>query len=297
MKQQRIGFLDIASILTCGFFALVCFFPLYYVFINTISDNQMVSRGDIVFVPAGIHFRNYLEIFKIRGIGRAVGVSVARTVTGTLFTLLSASFLGYCMIKQEYLHRKFWYRFLIVTMYFNAGLIPWYLTMNALKLTNNFMGYVLPALVSPFNMILIKTYMETIPASLEESAELDGAGYIMRYIKIILPLAKPILATVAVFSAVGQWNSFMDTVYLMTDSRLHTLQFVLYRFLHETDAIAAMMRVGAGSTVNPDTLKNLLSPKGVRFAVTMVTMLPILMVYPFMQRYFVKGIMIGAIKG
>jgi putative aldouronate transport system permease protein len=296
MKKQKIGFLDVFSIAITGLFALACFFPLYYVFINTISNNEMVSRGDIVFVPVGIHFKNYLEIFKIRGIGRALGVSVARTILGTFFQLLSASFLGYCMIKQEYLHRKFWYRFLIVTMYFNAGLIPWYLTMNGLRLTNNFLGYVLPSLVSSFNMILIKTYMETIPSSLEESAQLDGAGYVMRYVRIMLPLAKPILATVAVFSAVGQWNAFMDTVYLMTDSKYHTLQFVLYRFLHETDAIAAMMRMGAGG-MDPAALKNLLSPKGVRFAVTMVTMLPILLVYPFMQRYFVKGIMIGAVKG
>jgi putative aldouronate transport system permease protein len=266
------------------------------VFINTISDNTMVARGEVVIVPIGFHLRNYVEIFKLRGLLQATGVSVARTVIGTVFTLLSASFLGYCMTKREYWHRKFWYRFLIVTMYFNAGIIPWYLMMNSLRLTNNFWGYVLPALVSPFNMILIKTFIESIPASLEESAEIDGAGYITRYVKLILPLAKPILATIAVFAAVGQWNSFMDTVYLMTDSRYHTLQFILYRFLNETNRIADMMK--RSSSVNAGMLlSQQLTPRGVLFAVTMVTLLPILLVYPFMQRYFVKGIMIGAIKG
>jgi ABC-type glycerol-3-phosphate transport system permease component len=145
-------------------------------------------------------------------------------------------------------------------------------------------------------MILIKTFIESIPASLEESAEIDGAGYITRYVKLILPLAKPILATIAVFAAVGQWNSFMDTVYLMTDSRYHTLQFILYRFLNETNRIADMMK--RSSSVNAGMLlSQQLTPRGVHFAVTMVTLLPILLVYPFMQRYFVKGIMIGAIKG
>jgi putative aldouronate transport system permease protein len=296
MKKQKISGLDIGIYLTCGLFTLICFYPLYYVFINTISDNTLVSRGDIVLFPQGFHLRNYLEIFKLRGILNAATVSIARTVIGTFFTLVSASFLGYCMAKKEYWHHKFWYRFLIITMYFNAGIIPWFLTMSALRLTNNFLGYVLPALVSPFNMILIKTFIESIPPSLEESAEIDGAGYLTRYTRIVLPLSKPILATVAVFAAVGQWNSFMDTVYLMTDSRYHTLQFVLYRFLHEANHIADMMR--RSSSINMDVIMSqILTPMGVRFSVTMVTMIPILLVYPFLQRYFVKGIMIGAIKG
>jgi putative aldouronate transport system permease protein len=138
--------------------------------------------------------------------------------------------------------------------------------------------------------------MESIPPSLEESAEIDGAGHITRYARIVLPLAKPILATIAVFAAVGQWNSFMDTVYLMTDSKYYTLQFILYRFLRETDQIAETIRrsgaVNAAAIVNQQ-----LTPMGVRFTVTMVTMLPIILVYPFLQRYFVKGIMIGAVKG
>jgi putative aldouronate transport system permease protein len=296
MKKQAISALDICLYVVCGLFTLLCFYPLYYVFINTISDNTLVARGEVVIVPIGFHLRNYVEIFKLRGLLQATGVSVARTVIGTVFTLLSASFLGYCMTKREYWQRKFWYRFLIVTMYFNAGIIPWYLMMNALRLTNNFWGYVLPALVSPFNMILIKTYIESIPASLEESAEIDGAGYLTRYIKLILPLAKPILATIAVFAAVGQWNSFMDTVYLMTDSRYHTLQFILYRFLNETNRIADMMKRSSSMSAEI-ILSQQLTPRGVHFAVTMVTLLPILLVYPFMQRYFVKGIMIGAIKG
>ncbi|MDR2177066.1 MAG: carbohydrate ABC transporter permease [Treponema sp.] len=297
MIKQKINGLDIGIYIVTLFFTLLCFYPFYYVFINTISDNDLVVRGDVVLYPLGLQFRNYLEIFKINELPHAAFISVARTVVGTAFTLISSAFLGYCMTKHEYWYRKFWYRFIIITMYFNAGVIPWYLLMNSLRLTNNFFGYILPALVSPFNLILIKTYIESIPISLEESAEIDGAGYIIRFTKITLPLAQPIMATIAVFAAVGQWNSFMDTVYLMTDSRYFTLQFLLYKFLKETDQLANMMRSGAGVNAAAMVSAQQITPMGVHFTVTMVTLIPILLVYPFFQRYFVKGIMIGAVKG
>jgi putative aldouronate transport system permease protein len=297
IKQQKLGGLDIGVYAVTFIFTLLCFYPFYYVFINTISDNDLVTRGEVVLYPMGVQFRNYQEIFKIKELPQATLVSIARTVIGTLCTLLSSAFLGYCMTKQEYWRRKFWYRFIIITMYFNAGVIPWYLLMNGLHLTNNFLGYILPALVSPFNLILIKTYIESIPASLEESAEIDGAGYVTRFAKIALPLAQPIIATIAVFAAVGQWNSFMDTVYLMTDSKYFTLQFMLYKFLKETDQLANMMRNSVGVNAASIVAAQQLTPLGVRFTVTMVTLIPILLVYPFFQRYFVKGIMIGAVKG
>jgi putative aldouronate transport system permease protein len=294
MNKQAIEPMDIIIILVTVVFTFLCFYPFWYVFINSISDNDAVNRGDVTIIPLGIHIRNYLEVFKMKRIPPAMLVSFARTAIGTVFTVLSSSLLGFCMIKKEYWHRKFWYRFLIVTMYFNAGVIPWYLLMVNLHLTNNFLGYILPALVSPFNMILIKTYMESIPASLDESAEIDGAGYLKRYFKIAIPLTKPILATVAVFSAVGQWNAFMDTVFLMTDSRYFTLQFLLYRLLNEAEMLALEMRDTGGMTAQSVYE---MTPMGIRFTVTMVTLIPIIMVYPFLQRYFIKGIMIGAIKG
>ena len=141
--------------------------------------------------------------------------------------------MGYLFTKKEMGEERFEYRFVIVTMYFNAGIPPWFITMMNLGLTNNFLAYILPYIVQPFNIILIKTYIEAMPNSLQESAQLDGAGYLVIFFKIILPLITPILATVAVFSAVNQWNSFTDTLFLMTDSKYYTLQFVLYRYLNE----------------------------------------------------------------
>lgn len=277
-------------------FTLLCIFPFYYLFINTISDNTLVSKGLIIFFPKGIHFANYKKIFEIRGLVNSLMISVARTVLGTFLTLFGTTFLGYAFSRKELWHRTWCYRFVIVTMYFNAGIIPWYINMKNLGLTNNFLAYIIPGIVSPFSLVLFKTYVESIPPSLEESAQLDGAGYMKRYFHLIIPLCKPIIATLAVFSAVGQWNSFTDTLFLMTDTKLYSLQYTLSQYLNESNALAESLRQAAsdGMQVN---LSAVLTPTSVKMTVSMVAVIPILLVYPFFQRYFVNGIMIGAVKG
>lgn len=279
-----------------GIFTLLCFLPFYYLFINTISDNELVTKGMILWYPKGIHFNNYLDVLRLRGLGTALLVSVARTVLGTALTIIGTSFLGYALTKQELWHRKVWYRFVVVTMYFNAGIIPWFINMKNLGLTNNFLAYILPGTISAYSLILFKTYVESIPTSLEESAELDGAGYLVRYAKIIMPLCKPILATLIVFSAVGHWNNFMDTVFLVTDSELYTLQYVLYQYLNEANSLADTLKNMSEMGVQVDA-SQLLTPTAVKMTISMVVVIPILCVYPFFQKYFVGGIMIGAVKG
>lgn len=279
-----------------GIFTLICIFPFYYIFINTISDNTLVTSGQISFYPRGIHFENYVNAFKLKDLFSAATISVLRTVIGTVFVVFCASFPAYAFTRSEYWGKKFWYKFVIITMYFNAGVIPVYLTYRSLGLLNNFWVYILPAVVSPFNLILCKTYIESIPAALEESAEIDGAGYLTRYFRIILPLAKPILATIAIFAAVGQWNSFMDCVLYIKNSKLFTLQYILQLYLTQANALASIMQSdpSAMTGVDPSTL---LTPITVRYTISIITILPILVVYPFFQKYFVKGIMIGAVKG
>ena len=275
---------------------LACIFPFYYLFINTISDNELVRLGRIQLFPQGIHFENYVQVMKIPGILDALFVSVARTVLGTLWTVGGCAFLGYLCTKQEMWLRKVWYRLIIVTMYFSAGLIPWYMNLRMLGFLDNFCVYVIPGLVSPYNVILVKTFIEALPGSLEESATLDGAGYGRVFISIIMPLITPILATLCIFSAVGQWNSFTDTMMLMPSGKYYTLQFLLYKYQNEASSLAALVRntQDSSSLANVATKQTALS---VRKTVAMVVTLPILCVYPFFQRYFVKGIMIGAVKG
>lgn len=277
-------------------FTLLCAFPFYYLFINTISDNELIKAGTITFIPRGVHFDNYIALTGVHNLGAAILVSVLRTVLGTVLTVLASAFSGYLATKKEMWARQFWYRFMVVTMYFNAGLIPWYLNMSMLGLTNNFMAYIIPSIVAPFNIILVKTFIESIPGELEESAAIDGAGYIRRFIMIIFPLCKPILATIAVFSALGHWNSFIDSLIIMGGRpELQTLQHKLYNYLQKTSNLKALM--DSGRAITAEMVKQTLNERSIKFTVAMVSIIPILCVYPFLQKYFQRGIMIGAVKG
>ncbi|KRE45392.1 carbohydrate ABC transporter permease [Paenibacillus sp. Soil522] len=292
-KNNRITIFDVINYSLFALFTLACLFPFYYLFINTISNNDLSSRGLVMFLPQEIHFNNYIQVFKIPGLGNATLVSFGRTLIGTVLTVAASGFLGYLFSKPTMWGRKFWYRFLITTMYFNAGIIPWFLIMLKLGLVNNFLAYVVPGIVSPFFIILVKTFVESTPISLQESAQLEGAGNLTIFWKIVMPLITPILATIAIFSAIGQWNSFQDTLFLVTDSNLFTLQFILYRYFNGATSLATLMQSGATDT----SLANMQTATSIRTTVSMVVVIPILLVYPFFQRFFVKGIMIGAVKG
>jgi len=277
-------------------FTLLCTFPIYYLFINTISDNRLVQAGLINLYPVGIHFSNYISLLEVGELINAAFISVSRTVIGTLVMVLASAFVGYLVTQQKMLGRKFIYRFIIITMYFNAGLIPWFLNIMMLGLTNNFWGYIIPGIVAPFNIILVKTYIESLPKELEESAFIDGAGYFTVFRSIILPLSKPILATIAVFGAVGHWNSFVDSIILMgSEPRLYTLQHRLYMYLNMATNLSNLMDT-TGQLTERD-LAAVLNGRITSLTVAMVSIIPILMVYPFMQRFFQKGLMMGAVKG
>ncbi|GHV88647.1 putative ABC transporter permease protein YtcP [Spirochaetia bacterium] len=236
-------------------FALACVYPFYYIFINTISGNKLSERGIVMFYPLGIHLKNYTDALKIPGLVDAAFISVARTVIGTTLTVLFAAFLGFMCTREHLWKRRFWYRFIILT----------------------------------------KTYIESTPKSLQESAEMDGAGILTVFFKIILPVSKPILATIAIFAAVNQWNAFQDTLLLVTDRKLYTLQFVLYQYLNQTSSLASIMNSSGG--VSESLLANMQTMTSVRMTVTIIVVAPVLLVYPIFQRFFVKGIMIGAVKG
>ena len=289
--------ISVITYIVFALFSLICIYPFYYIFINTISANDLSEKGKIIFWPQQIHFRNYLDATKIPGLLQAAQISIARTLIGTACTVVLAGFLGYMFTRETMWKRKLWYRFVVLTMYFNAGIIPWYITMNNLHLTNNFLGYILPTLVSPFYIILTKTYVESIPRELQDAAEVDGAGTLKVFFSIILPIIKPILATVAIFAAVGQWNSFQDTLLLVTDTKLYTLQFILYQYINQASSLATIVSSGTSSEAIQQMLATTQTATSIRMTVTILVVTPILLVYPFFQRFFVKGIMIGAVKG
>lgn len=183
--------------------ALICIYPFYYLVINTVSRNDYVDLGMVMYRPIGFHLQNYVNIFKLDNVLNALFISVSRTVLGTAFPVFFTTVLAYLFTKQHMKHRKLLYRMTIITMYFSAGMIPIYMNIKMLGLLNNYWVYIIPGLIRVYNLVLVKTFIESLPAALEESAQIDGAGYVRRFLHIILPLSKPILATVALFSAVS----------------------------------------------------------------------------------------------
>lgn len=297
LRQKPTAILfDVFNVLQFVVLTFLCLYPFYYLIINSISANNLSAAGEIYLFPKEIHFTNYRDILKLPGLGRASLISIARTVIGSGCTVLASAFLGYLFSKQNFWHRKFWYRFVVMTMYFNAGLIPVFMNMHMLHLTNNFLVYILPAIVSPFNIILVKTYIESTPISLQEAAQIDGAGPFKIFYMVMLPIILPIVATILIFAAVGQWNAFQDTLLYMTDDSLFTLQYILHRYISQANMLANLIRETQDADAAADLMRQM-NPTSVNMTVSVVVILPILFVYPFLQRYIVKGIMLGAIKG
>ena len=290
--------ISVITYVVYAIFAFVCIYPFYYIFINSISANNLSERGKVIFYPMEVHFQNYANVAKIPGLMNAAKISVLRTVIGTALTVIVAGFLGYMFTRQTLWKRRFWYRFVVVTMYFNAGIIPWYLTMDKLGMTNNFWGYIFPTIVQPFYIILCKTFCESVPKELQDAGEIDGAGTLRIFFSIMLPVIKPILATIAIFAAVAQWNSFQDTLLLMTNTdKLNTLQYVLFQYINQASSLKALISSTTSANQLAATLARAATATSVRMTVTVVVVLPVMLVYPFFQRFFTKGIMIGAVKG
>ena len=286
-REDRIY--NITAIIFFVILTLICVYPFYYLMICTISDQKMVDLNQIVLLPHGINFQNYVEIFHVQNLANSFFISVARTVCTTALSLVCTSYMAYFFTKQNMWGHKFWYRFTVITMYFSAGMIPEYLNNRMLGLNNTFWVYVIPAAISVYNMVLVKTNIEAMSPELEESAYLDGAGYLTRFFKIVLPLQTPILATISLFTAVNQWNDFFTTKLYITNTKLYTLQFLLYELLNQVTAAAE--QIDAAATVSTIT------PTGIRLTLTAIVVIPIICVYPFVLRFYVKGLMVGAVKG
>lgn len=296
-KNKKIILFDLINYILFALFTFICIYPFYYLMINSISNNTMSANGFIRLIPKGIHLENYKQVIQLNGLGRAMIVSVGRTVIGTAATVMATAFLGFMFTQETMWKRKIWYRFVVITMYFNAGIIPVYVTMKSLHLLNSFWVYVIPVIVQPFNIILVKTFIESLPKSLQEAAEIDGAGVLTIFFKIVFPISKSILATIAVFAAVGQWNSFQDTLLYVSDQKLYSLQYLLYTFINQANSLAQFVKSSSGTALNVSELAKQQTPTSIRMTVSVIVVLPILFVYPFFQKYFVKGIMIGAVKG
>lgn len=269
---------------------LICLYPLWYILIQSLSDGANATHA--LLLPVNFTLENYRMILGHQDLGHALLISVLRTVIGTTLTVFGCMLLGYLFTKEDMPFRKFLYRMLTITMYVSGGLIPTYLVYKAYGINNTFWVYLLPAVIDAYYVILVKTFVESLPSAVEESAMLDGAGVLTIFLKIIMPMSLPIIATIAIYASVAQWNSWFDNhLYCINNENLETLQYLLYKYMREAQHIAQEMR-----EKNP-TMGVKITPRGVRMTITMITIIPILLVYPFMQRYLEKGLLIGAVKG
>ena len=271
-------------------FVIITLYPVLNTLAISLNDGTDALRGGIYLLPRKFTWKNYITVLQKDNLIMGAYITVARTVIGTALALFANAILAFIVSRKRFMFKKQLSLFWVITMYVNGGMIPTFLLFKTLHLTNSFWVYVIPGMFSAFNMLVIRTYMNGISDSLEESAQLDGAGYSTIFLKIISPLCKPVYATVALFVAVGQWNSWFDAMlYNRMSANLTTLQYELMKLLssvtNQGNSVEAMKNA-AGSV----------TPTSVRAAATILTMLPIICLYPFLQRYFVTGLTIGGVK-
>ncbi|GAA0404510.1 carbohydrate ABC transporter permease [Paenibacillus motobuensis] len=283
---------DIINVVLLSLVLIITLYPFLNVLAVSLNDSTDTVRGGIYIWPREFTLENYRTIFSYSSLQQGFLITILRTLSGTLLGLISSSMLAYTLSRPDFKARRFVSVFLALTMYFSGGMVPTYMLMRHLHLIGTFWIYILPGIVSAFNVFIIRSFIDGLPYALQESAKLDGANDFKIYYKVILPLCKPVLATISLFLAVGQWNSWFDT-YLYNGNKPHltTLQYELMKILQSTNQGASM--------VNANDLANQMaqvSPESIKMAITIVVTVPILVVYPFLQRYFVDGMTLGAVK-
>jgi putative aldouronate transport system permease protein len=281
---------QIFVVLFLAIFVVVTLYPVINTVALSFNDGIDAVRGGIYLWPRKVSLKNYQTVFAMQNIWVGARVTVLRTVVATFTSLFANALLAFVVSRKRFLFKSHLSLFWVITMYVNGGMIPVFLLYKNLGLTGTFHVYWVPGMISAFNMLVMRTYMEGIPESLEESAQLDGAGYWVIFKDIISPLSKPVYATVALFIAVWQWNSWFDAMlYNRMKTEYTTLQYELMKLLS-----SVMQQSGSADSAKNGA--NTITPITIRAAVTVATMLPIICLYPFLQRYFVTGLTIGGVK-
>ncbi len=271
-------------------FCLITLYPILNTLAVSLNEGMDSLKGGIYLLPRKFTLENFYKVFHKDNLMTAVKISTLRTVISTFLHMFTTAMLAYVLSRKEYIFNSQVTLFFVLTMYVSGGMVPTLLLYKSLGLTGKFWVYVVPGMISAFNMIVIRTYMKGLPDSLVESAEVDGAGHIRIFFRIILPLCKPVLATVALFIAVGQWNSWLDNMLYNPDKpTLTTLQYELQKLLSSVS-----MQTGSASMMK--NAADQVTPVSIRSATAIFTAMPIVCLYPFLQRYFVTGLTIGGVK-
>lgn len=291
-KTKAEAAFDIINVLIMLVICFVTIYPVWYVLINSFNDGIDAARGGIYFITRKFSFQAYKTVFANNDIIVSFGITLAKTVIGTVIHVLFTAMVAYPLSKRDLVGRKVYMTIGIITMFFSGGLIPTYLWFKQLGLVDNFMIYILPAMFSFYDLVIFMAFFREIPSALEEAAKIDGADDFKIFYKVIIKVSLPVLATIALFHGVYQWNDyFTGVMYVVRKNYLLPIQTYLYKIVSESSAnqnISQQAISAANRTVTSQTVK---------FATMIVTTLPIVCVYPFLQKYFVKGMMVGAVKG
>ena len=281
-------FVDVFCYVVCVVVFLGCFYPFYYVLVLSFNDGPDALRRGIYVLPRVFTLENYAAFFKDSVWFNGLKVSILRTLIGTVCTVLFTSLVAYGLSFRRLKFRKFYLMIMIFCMFFSGGLIPYYVVLRFLGLINTFWVYIVPGLLNLFFVLVGITFFQGIPGELRESAIIDGASELRVFFRIIIPLSMPLMATIALFSGVGQWNSWFDSAFFVQSKNLRTLAYVLMMIINKN-----ILPAEAATAV----LARPVTSQSIQMAAMMITVGPIVCAYPFLQKCFVKGVVIGAVKG
>ncbi len=291
IKHNRSWF-DVFNELLMIIFSITVLLPFIHLISISLSSSEVAIKSGLHLWPENITTINYEKVLESKFIWIGYKNTVFRTVFGTFIQLLTTALGAYVLSKPFFPNRKFWTLLIVFTMFFSGGLIPTYLLIKDLKLIDTYASMILPGLVSAYNLVLMRNYFMSLPEDIEESCMIDGANRFTIFFRIILPISKPILATMCLWLAVGHWNAWFDVLLYIRDTNKYVLQIVLRRIILE--GTQQMLDINSSEMFNTTAMP---SPEGLKGAAIFVATLPILCFYPFIQKYFVKGIMIGSLKG
>jgi multiple sugar transport system permease protein/putative aldouronate transport system permease protein len=269
--------------------ALLMFLPFLNVIAQSLSDSNSIIAGKVLFTPVNFTWINYQYVFSDASIWRSISVTVYITILGTLINLVATASLAYPVSRQEYLGRKYVVIFVLITMVFSAPLIPNFILMKNLHLTNSLWALMLPGAISAFNFFVMRSFFLQLPAELIDSGRIDGCSELRMIWNIVLPLSKPVMASLGIFYAINHWNTYIAALYYINKPQLWPLQVKL-RQLIEADDISIDPSASQFSSLAH------MNPEGIKMATIMVATIPIILIYPFLQKHFVKGMMVGAVK-
>lgn len=285
--NSQIYAFDIINFIWMTIFCLLCIYPIYYVFIGSLNQGADYAKGGVYLLPRLLTFENYKIILKEGALWHGYLITILRTTIGTLSALIFTSIVAYAMSRNNLRGKKFFHWVNIFTMFFGGGLVPYFLIIKSIGLYNSFLVYIIPALYSVYNMIVISTFFKGISNELHEAALIDGAGEFRIWWQIYMPLSKPVLATVALWLAVGHWNSYIDTMIYTSSDSLHSLQYFLYKIITTSNLTEGM----------PESMMQRVSSQTLSLSAIIVSIIPVLFFFPFLRKNFQSGIMVGSLKG